>query len=66
MCYGYTSALGSNPSTEEADIIRRNRALANLKDGNFDAALYDTKCLATPPDHSEKALYRASQALYKL
>jgi len=46
--------------------VRFNRALAYLKNEYFDAALIDTKCLTSPSDAPEKALYRAGQALYRL
>ena len=46
--------------------MRLNRALAYLKSEKFDAALADTTCLTSSSDAPEKALYRESQALYKL
>ncbi|TGO08030.1 hypothetical protein BTUL_0230g00120 [Botrytis tulipae] len=62
----YTAALKCSPSDHLAEIIRLNRALAYLKDGNFDAALIDTGCMISLDDAPEKALYRAGQALYGL
>jgi hypothetical protein len=51
---------------QEDKTIRLNRALAYLKNGRLDAALTDTQCLTSSSDASEKALYRAGQALYGL
>lgn len=47
-------------------MIKMNRALANLKIGQYDAALLDAEC--GPPDAKplEKGLYRAARALYEL
>lgn len=47
-------------------MLRLNRALAHLRNEYFDAALNDTDCLSSPSEVSEKALYRAAQALYAL
>lgn len=47
-------------------MIRLNRALAHLKEGGFDAALRDTQYPSFQANTPEKALYRASQALYGL
>ncbi|KAB8302482.1 hypothetical protein EYC80_005886 [Monilinia laxa] len=62
----YTAALQCLPSAQATKIIYLNRALAHLKDGRFDAAFSDTKCIISLPDAPEKALYRAGQALYEL
>lgn len=40
--------------------------MAHLRDGSFDGALSDTQYLLSQPDAPEKALYRASEALYSL
>lgn len=47
-------------------MIKRNRALAFLKTQQFDAALLDTGFPNFDPDPSEKALFRAAEALYFL
>ncbi|TGO27412.1 hypothetical protein BPAE_0042g00250 [Botrytis paeoniae] len=62
----YTAALTCSPSAHLAETIRLNRALAYLRDENFDAALTDTGCMISLEDVPEKALYRAGQALYGL
>ncbi|KAM0159907.1 hypothetical protein ACHAPG_003341 [Botrytis cinerea] len=62
----YTAALKCSPSVHLVEIIRLNRALAHLRNGDFDAALTDTKCMVSLEDAPEKALYRAGQALYGL
>jgi hypothetical protein len=62
----YTTALSCPTTAEESKTIKLNRALACLKNEYFDAALEDTNCLKAPSDASEKALYRAGQALYQL
>lgn len=62
----YTQGLGANPSAFEEKVIRLNRSLAYLQNGSFEAALADTDCLMLDPGTSEKALYRASKALYAL
>jgi tetratricopeptide (TPR) repeat protein len=51
---------------EEKQIIQLNRALAHLRNGNFDAALKDTKGLDILAKTKEKALYRMGQAYYQL
>ena len=48
------------------EIIKRNRALAYLKTHNYDAALKDTGYPALDVKSSEKALFRAAEALYHL
>ncbi|KAI9640898.1 hypothetical protein NHQ30_010739 [Ciborinia camelliae] len=62
----YTAALECHSSPQATKIIHLNRALAHLKDGSLDAALADTQCMVSLSDASEKALYRAGQALYGL
>lgn len=64
--FRYTLALQCPSTSEEARIIKMNRALANLKLRQYDAALLDAGC--SPPDVKplEKGLYRAARALYEL
>ena len=62
----YSTALRCPTTAKEVKTIRLNRALAYLKTNYFEAALIDTDCLSSPWEASEKALYRAAQALYKL
>ncbi|KAL2866146.1 TPR domain protein [Aspergillus lucknowensis] len=62
----YSKALDSSPTTNEALIIRLNRALTYLKTHQFDAALYDLETILSDQEPSEKALFRKSQALYHL
>jgi len=50
----------------EVEVIERNRALAYLKTKQFDAALSDTEFPLFPPKPSDKALFRAAEALYYL
>lgn len=65
--YGrYTAALLQKPTTDEAEILKRNRALAFLKTKQFDAALADTNFPNFGSQPSEKALFRAAEALYQL
>ncbi|ESZ98258.1 hypothetical protein SBOR_1354 [Sclerotinia borealis F-4128] len=62
----YTAALECPSSAQVTKTIHLNRALAHLKDASFDAALTDSQCMISLSDASEKALYRAGQALYGL
>jgi tetratricopeptide (TPR) repeat protein len=62
----YTAALMQKPTDVEEQVIKRNRALAYLKTGQFDAALTDTNFPNFGPQPSEKALFRAAEALYQL
>ncbi|KAL2810626.1 hypothetical protein BJX63DRAFT_444568 [Aspergillus granulosus] len=62
----YSKALNTSPATDEALIIRLNRALTYLKTHQFDAALYDLETVLSDQESSEKALFRKSQALYHL
>ncbi|KAI9055046.1 hypothetical protein LZ554_000012 [Drepanopeziza brunnea f. sp. 'monogermtubi'] len=59
----YSKALRSNPSSEEKDILHRNRALAFLRIEAYDAALDEISCLAKV---EEKGLNRQALALYGL
>ncbi|KAJ5198589.1 uncharacterized protein N7498_007706 [Penicillium cinerascens] len=63
---GYSKALKSAPTAEEALTIKLNRALAFLKRDQFDAALHDLKELSSTFHLSEKVLFRKAQALYHL
>lgn len=47
-------------------MIKRNRSLACLKTKQFDAALSDTGFPVFPSTPSDKALFRAAEALYYL
>jgi len=64
--FSYTIALANDPSTSEETVIRTNRALAYLRDENYEAALVDTWYVDTGPNISEKRLYREGKALYGL
>jgi len=50
----------------EIEIIKRNRSLAFLKTKQFDAALSDTGFPDFGSNSTEKALFRAAEALYFL
>jgi len=50
----------------EIEIIKRNRSLAFLKTKQFDAALSDTGFPDFSSNPTEKALFRAAEALYFL
>ncbi|KAF2727111.1 hypothetical protein EJ04DRAFT_539117 [Polyplosphaeria fusca] len=52
-CDRYTNALKQQPTQQETEIIKRNRSLALLRTGQYDAALSD-----------KKSLFHASEALY--
>ena len=62
----YSNALSQPATADELDIIERNRSLAFLKIKQFDAALSDTGFSSFNRKLSEKALYRAAEALYHL
>lgn len=49
-----------------SEILRLNRALANLKIRSYDGALGDVESIINKDHPLEKALYRASKALYHL
>ena len=59
-------ALSQQATKDEVEVIKRNRALAYLKTQQFDAALSDTGFPDFGPNPSEKALFRAAEALYFL
>ncbi|KAF2010165.1 SET domain-containing protein [Aaosphaeria arxii CBS 175.79] len=62
----YTNALVSSTDPDAIAIIKRNRSLAYLKTHQFDAALLDSGYPNFGPKPSEKALFRAGEALYSL
>ncbi|KAF1808573.1 hypothetical protein P152DRAFT_468937 [Eremomyces bilateralis CBS 781.70] len=62
----YTYALRQTTTENEIEIIKRNRSLAFLRTKQFDAALADTGFPNFGPNPAEKALFRASEALYFL
>ncbi|CAO2647207.1 Nn.00g081290.m01.CDS01 [Neocucurbitaria sp. VM-36] len=66
----YTNALAQRTTEKQIEVLKRNRALAYLKTKQFDAALLDTGFPNFGPDPSEKpsekALFRAAEALYFL
>jgi hypothetical protein len=62
----YNAAILQKHTASKALIVKRNRALAFLKTKQFDAALSDTNFPEFGPLPSEKALFRAAEALYQL
>ncbi|KFY04036.1 hypothetical protein O988_01041 [Pseudogymnoascus sp. VKM F-3808] len=62
----YSDALAQSTLPIEKAIIKRNRSLAFLRTKQFDAALSDTGFPNFSEDASEKALFRAGEALYNL
>ncbi|ELR10159.1 hypothetical protein VC83_00714 [Pseudogymnoascus destructans] len=62
----YSDALVQPTSVDEAEIIKRNRSLAFLRTKQFDAALSDTGFPNFGENASEKAMFRAGEALYYL
>jgi len=56
-------ALRHSENADTIKTIRLNRALAYLKREEYEAALTDTGYFNTPPERSEKAVYRAGLAL---
>jgi tetratricopeptide (TPR) repeat protein len=62
----YTAALSCPMDDQELLKIRNNRAHANLKLGRFDEALQDAEIALQLFPTDEKALFRASRALYEL
>jgi tetratricopeptide (TPR) repeat protein len=59
-------ALRVSTDDQEKLTIQLNRALAHIRNGEFDAALRDTNGLDQIPSTAEKALYRMGQAYYHL
>ncbi|KAF2758999.1 hypothetical protein EJ05DRAFT_328868 [Pseudovirgaria hyperparasitica] len=55
-----------NVTEEELAMLKRNRALAYLKTGQFDAALLDTGFPSFGAQPNNKALFRAADTLYNL
>jgi hypothetical protein len=67
LLYSYSHALRQPATGKEVEVIKRNRALAHLNTSHFDAVLSDTGYPEFSLDSpSEKALFRAAEALYKL
>ncbi|KAF1992805.1 hypothetical protein P154DRAFT_594844 [Amniculicola lignicola CBS 123094] len=62
----YTNALKQQPTQQEAEIIKRNRSLALLRTGQYDAALSNSGFPSFGFSPPEKSLFRASEALYHL
>lgn len=62
----YSAAIKFGAAPDRLEIIKRNRALAFLKTAHFDAVLPDTAWPNFGPNPSEKALFRAAEALYYL
>ncbi|KAF2748563.1 hypothetical protein M011DRAFT_457853 [Sporormia fimetaria CBS 119925] len=62
----YSDALSREPTPEQIEIIKRNRALAFLNTQQYEAALADVGFPNFGPDPNEKALFRAAQSLYCL
>ncbi|KZM21802.1 uncharacterized protein EKO05_0001775 [Ascochyta rabiei] len=62
----YSEAISQKPTSDRVEIIKRNRSLAYLKTKQFDNALCDTGFPNFGPNPSEKALFRAAEALYFL
>ncbi|KAL5336632.1 hypothetical protein BJX70DRAFT_409815 [Aspergillus crustosus] len=62
----YSKALTSSRTAKETLTITLNRALTFLKTYQFDSALRDVETAIADSPHSEKALFRKSQALYHL
>jgi hypothetical protein len=62
----YTAAMLQKPTSVEVGIVKRNRALAFLKTKQFDRALSDTNYPNFGSQPSEKAMFRAAEALYQL
>lgn len=62
----YSRALSQNPASDRTKVIKRNRSLAYLKTKQFDSALSDTGFPDFGVEPTEKALFRAAEALYFL
>ncbi|EFQ94205.1 hypothetical protein PTNB73_01511 [Pyrenophora teres f. teres] len=62
----YSNALAHSATPDEIKVIKRNRSLAYLKTRQYDAALSDTGFPDFGVEASEKALFRAAEALYHL
>ncbi|XP_014552216.1 hypothetical protein COCVIDRAFT_110923 [Bipolaris victoriae FI3] len=62
----YSDALAHPATPDEIQVIKRNRSLAYLKTRQYDAALSDTGFPDFGVEASEKALFRAAEALYHL
>jgi len=64
--HSYSNALSQPATANEIEVVKRNRSLAYLKTKQFDAALSDTGFPTFTPMPSDKALFRAAEALYYL
>ena len=62
----YDAALQAAATPEEAQMIRLNRSLVNLRIGCFDKALEDAGGFLVDAVNTEKGLYRAARSLYEL
>ncbi|KAL9077334.1 MAG: hypothetical protein Q9157_003370 [Trypethelium eluteriae] len=62
----YSNALKQPATANQIEVIKRNRSLAYLKMKQFDAALSDTGFPTFTSTPSDKALFRAAEALYYL
>ncbi len=62
----YSQALRISTTENHIEILKRNRSLAYLNTKHFDAALNDTGFPHFGSPASDKALFRAAQALYWL
>lgn len=62
----HSAALRQPATANEIEIIKRNRSLVYLKTKQFDAALSDAGFPNFGLSPTEKALFRAAEALYNL
>lgn len=62
----YSNALSQPATANEIEVIKRNRSLVYLKTKQFDAALSDTGFPIFTSKPSDKAMFRAAEALYYL
>ncbi|KAF1350508.1 hypothetical protein EJ07DRAFT_159641 [Lizonia empirigonia] len=62
----YSRALSQKTTSDRIEVIKRNRSLAFLKTKQFDSALSDTGFPDFGAEPTEKALFRAAEALYFL
>ncbi|KAJ1328171.1 SET and MYND domain-containing protein 4 [Microdochium nivale] len=62
----YTSAIDAAPNSEDEQLARLNRSLANMKLDRPVQALSDAELASKSAPPSEKGLFRAARALYEL
>ena len=62
----YTSALKNSSIDDDSRVIKRNRCLAYLKSGSYEAAIQDVDGLGPNVKKTEAELYRMERALYEL